>query len=52
MKEFKLYMVKFKENNTIKKKIYLFDCIVYSFNYYLIIVITNDECIFFTNNSI
>lgn len=52
IKEFKLYMVEFDKNSIMKEKIYLFNCIVYSFYCYLIIIITYDECIFFANNSI
>lgn len=45
-------MIKFEENNIIKKKIYLFDCIVHGCNYCLIVVITYDKCIFSTKNNI
>lgn len=45
-------MVEFEKKYVIKKKIYLFDCIVYSSNYCPIIIITHDECTFLINNSI
>lgn len=40
MKKLKSYMVEFKEDETIKPKIYLPDCIVRKDNCYLIIMIT------------
>lgn len=40
MKKLKFYMVEFEKNDIIKKKIYLFDCIVHSSNYCTIIIIT------------
>lgn len=52
IKKLKPYMVKFNKDGTIKPKVYLFDCIVEDKNRWLIIVITHDEYIFSTNNSV
>lgn len=52
MEKVKLYIVGFIENDIIKKKIYLFDCVVYNFNYYPIIIITYNKYIFSINNDI
>lgn len=52
MEEFKLYIVKFKENDTMKKKIYLSHYIIHSSNYYPIILITHNQYTFFTKNNI
>ena len=52
MEELKSYMIKFEENGTIKKKIYLSDCIVYGPNRRPIIVIFLDEYTFSANDGI
>lgn len=52
MKELKLYLIEFKEDDIMKAKSYLSDCKVRSENCQLIIVITNDECIFSSNDGI
>lgn len=52
MEKLKPYMVEFKKNGALKKKIYLSDCTVHGPNCYPIIVITYDKSIFSTNNSI
>lgn len=52
MEELKLYIVEFEENSVMKKKIYLFNYIVYNLNYCLIILITYNKCIFSINNGI
>ena len=47
-----LYLIKFREDGIIKEKDYSLDCIVGGKNHQPIIVITHNECIFSTNNSI
>ena len=52
MEELKSYMIIFEENGTMNPKIYPPDCAVGRDNYYPIIVITHDKCIFSANNRI
>lgn len=52
MKEFKPYLVKFDENDKIKNKIYLPNCIVSGEDCQPIIIITYYKYIFFANNNI
>lgn len=42
IEELKPYIIKFVENNIMKKKIYLPDCIVYGSSYHSIIIINYD----------
>lgn len=48
----KLYIVKLKENSTIKIKIYLFNYIIRDNNQKSIILIIHNKYIFFVNNGI
>lgn len=48
----KLYMIKFNKNNTIKLKVYFFDCAVKNETQQPIIIIIYDKCNFFINNNI
>lgn len=50
--DFKSYIVKFKENCKMKSKIYLSDYVIRESNWYSIIIIIYDNCIFFINNDI
>ena len=43
-------MVEFNENGAMKAKNYTVDCVVGGKEHRLIIVITNNECIFFAND--
>lgn len=52
IKELKLYLVKFNENNTIKEKNYLANCTVGGNNYQPVIIITHDRYTFFANDRI
>ena len=52
IKEMELYLVEFRENDTIKDKNYSLDCAVGGENRRSIIVITHDECTFLANNDI
>ena len=50
--ELKPYVVDFKEDDTIKPKVYLFDCELGENNWQSIIVITNDGFTFSTNDGV
>ncbi len=50
--ELKLYIVKFKEDGTMKPKVYFSDCEVDGNKRQLIIVITHDECTFSANDGV
>lgn len=52
MKNLKLYMIEFQEDETIKPKEYLHGSKVEGPNWHSVIIITHDECIFFTNDNI
>lgn len=52
IKELKLYLVKFDENDKIKDKIYSSDYGIGDKNCQPVIVITHNECIFSTNDGI
>lgn len=52
MKDLKPYLVEFEKGESMKIKNYLDDCVVDGNIHQLIIVITYDQCIFFTNNGI
>lgn len=52
MKEFKLYIVEFKEESIIKTKTYLSDYVIKGLNWRLIIVITYNKYTFFVNDNI
>lgn len=52
MKDLKSYMIEFKENGTIKHKVYFNDYVVKDPNQYLVIVIIHNECIFSVNDGV
>lgn len=52
MEEFNPYIIKFEENGIIKPKVYPLDCAMGGKNWQPVIIIINDEYIFFANNKI
>lgn len=52
IKEFKLYIIKFKEDDIIKPKINLFNCKVNIKKRWPIIMITYYKCTFFANDDV
>lgn len=52
IKNLEPYLVEFEENRLMKTKNYLDDCTVKGDVRYSVIVITYNECTFFTNNGI
>lgn len=50
--ELKPYIVKFNQDKIIKPKLYLFDYVVGRENHWLVVVITQNKCIFFVNNRV
>ena len=52
IEELKSYMVEFNEDDVMKAKDYLVDCVVGGEKYRPIIVITHDKCTFFANDRV
>ena len=52
MKDLQPYLIEFEEDRSMKTKEYLNNYIIRRDKCYLIIIITHNECIFFTNNRI
>lgn len=52
IEDLKFYMVEFKEDETMKPKVYLNNYIVEDPNQRLVIIITHDKYIFFVNNGV
>lgn len=52
IKEFELYLIEFRENNTIKVKNYFLNCKLKNDKHWLIIVYTYNKYMFWLNNSI
>lgn len=52
MKDLKVYLVEFEENELMKIKNYLLDCIIRRDIYYLVIIITYNKYIFSANDGI
>ena len=52
MEKLKPYILEFKENGVMKLKIYLSNCAIKGNDWWPIIVITHDECIFSANDGI
>lgn len=48
----KPYLVKFKKDETMKKKTYIFDCAMGGDQRCLVIMITHNECTFSANNGV
>ena len=52
IEKLKLYLVEFNKDSIIKNKIDLLDCIIDYKNYWVVIIITYNKYIIFTNNNI